>query len=157
MKIDKISFGTRPQIGELQAKLGLPKYNINLTTGILEAFDKLSLNRINDTINVLIYPRFKNQKITNTDFLQLSYSNRRDKRGFSNIFNPEKIQKLSKKEVSKFIINGYEQLKNSNKRIENLGHSYFPRGTPKIISKQHEAAITELTDKYGCMEELLGL
>lgn len=50
MKTDKISFGTKPQIGDIAASCALSKYKKVLTDGLFDAFEKLSKKNISKFI-----------------------------------------------------------------------------------------------------------
>jgi hypothetical protein len=116
MKTDKVSFGTRPLIGDIVATKGLPKYKQKLTEGIFDAFEKLSKNGIDDQFSINIGP----------------------KRG---------AKKLSRKDISKFIIDSYEKLTKSNKQTTTT--CGYPKPAKTKVSKSHSEKIEKLLNLFG--------
>lgn len=183
MKTDKISFGTKPSIGVFMADVGLRKYNEKLTEGILDAFEKLSKNGINDELNLHLgvngtqkqmgqikvsqrsYQKFKRNLLKNklinptvdipkkffNDILQLSYKPEGQiKSQSSKVLYPKKLEKLSKENISKLILETYEKLKISN--IHRESANGIPYQKPNSIIYNSEAQtkkIEELIDKFG--------
>lgn len=135
MKTDKISFGTTPYIFETGANKGLPKYREALTAGILDSFEKLSHNNIDDKLYLNIMPKFGAKKPT-TDVIEISYHPIMSETCQSSIvISPKSLEKKSEKYISKLLINLYEKLKKSNKQTNASGGDIM--GTPKKISKKH--------------------
>lgn len=142
MKTDKISFGTNPYIFENGVDKGLPKYRETLTAGILDAFEKLSNNSIDDKLYLNIMPKFGAKKPT-TDVIEISYHPIMSQACQSSILmSPKSLEKKSKKHISKLLTNIYEELKKSNKQTKTSGGDIS--GTPKKISKKHLKLLDKL-------------
>lgn len=153
--INDTTFGTRLTIGDIAASNGLRKYKINLTNGILSAFNELSKNGTQDELCFLMGRRAGAKKL-NTDIIELSlYTNVPNSIGrldglnlkSSLTLNPKTLQKYSGKQISKIILESYEKLKKSNKTTNAIG--YYTSKPTKKVSKKHAQKIKELVSKYG--------
>lgn len=172
MKTDKISFGTKPYIGDYMAEVGLPKYKKALTEGILDAFEKLAKNGVNDVLSLHLGVNGKqkdlgrvrvylnNDKSHNiigipekfyNDVLQLSYMPEgATEYQSSTTLNPKIWGNFPKKFISKLIINTYKKLTKSNKNNEiATGIPYQKPGKKLYTSEAHQQKINELVDKFG--------
>lgn len=145
--INNISFGTKPLIGDNQAYSALPKYSINLTKGILDAFEKLSKNGIDDVL-VINIGKNGNAKKASTDILHIHYS--KDGKPLSGIsFSPKTLSGKSSNKISRIIRESYDILKNSKRqdKLNSGGYSTQPAGLK--ISKQHKNKINQLVKIFG--------
>lgn len=152
MKTDKVSFGTKPLIGDMSAHNGLRKYNVKLTDGIIDAFEKLSKNNVDDKLILKIGQKTGAKKDT-TDaieiYLWVKGDNGNDFHPKSSIvFSPKTLQKFSRKSISELILNTYKKLTLSTRKANANVYSY-PLKSLNKISKSHEAKIEDLTDKFG--------
>lgn len=150
-KIQPTSFGTKPLIGDISAHDGLRKYSKKLTAGVLDAFEKLSANDIDDMIRIDIGHK-KGAKSFRTDSFEIIYFIK-DKQGefrpkSSLAFSPKVKQKFSISKISKLIQDKYSSLKESN-QFCNDGVDNYPYRGKNMISKTHSDKIIELVKKYG--------
>lgn len=150
MKMDKISFGTKPSIGCLQAKSGLSKYGENLTDGIAKAFAKLSENPTDDFLDIRIGQKI-GAKNRSKDSLGIYYCSEDTYVPQSSIaFNPKTLAKLSPDKISEKILKAYENLKKSTKIVNTTSNKvpYNPQ-TKKNITESLLLKIKELTASFG--------
>lgn len=150
MKTDKISFGTKPQIGDMSASISLPKYKKVLTDAIYDTFTKWKENGINDEISFCFGPNIKAKKRT-TDVLNIDYFTKNDSTGkldYQSSINlsPRTLEKKSKKELIVFFEAIYSQLQKSNKKVQGYGCSY---GMHTKITKAHQENIDKLLSEFG--------
>lgn len=148
MKTDKISFGTKPQIGCISVENGLTKYKKKLSYGILDAFTKLSANGVDDML-VINVKRDTKAKRPTTDILELAYFTDKDFKS-STILSPKGLQKLNAKAISKKIQTIYKYLTRSNQKEET--HGSYPEMLltgMKKLSIQHKKALTKLKNSFG--------
>ena len=143
MKIDNISFGTKPNIDCIGAKSVLPKYGRNFTKGIDRAYKSLAKNKADD----LLYLNFGVKQGANrlgTETLELSYW-RKDENSPMGItlqskinLNPKRMELLSSRKVKNIFLKAYEKLKNSDKKTDLIvGYPIFEnKEYPKNISKE---------------------
>lgn len=152
MKTDKISFGTKPLIGDIAAHKGLRKYNARLTDGILDAFEKLSQNNVDDLLVINLGHKIGAKKDT-TDALEISLWQKLKNSPCMTfksymVFSPRTLQKFSKKHISELILNTHKKL--TKKNIEtNAGVFGYPSTSSNKISAAHESKIETLTTKFG--------
>lgn len=145
MKTDKVSFGTRPRISEINAMSGLPKYKLALTDGILSAFEKLSQNGVDDVLELAISPKFDAKRRT-TDVLKLSYL--KDKAVQSSVvLSPRRLQNLSPSRISKLIISAYNEMKSSKSKVISTATNAY--GTPSKTPEKLASQIQVLLKKFG--------
>lgn len=152
MKTDKVSFGTTPLIGDIAARNGLRKYNVKLTDGIIDAFEKLSQNNVDDKLIINIGRKVGAKKDT-TDALEISLWLKRENSPYADlkssiVFSPKTLQRFSKKSISELILNTYKKLTQSTRKANANVYSY-PLKSLNKISKSHEAKIEDLTNKFG--------
>ena len=145
MKSDKVSFGTRPEVGYYRAINGLPKYSKKLTLGLLDAFEKLSANGVEDHLFMGMSPKHGAKNLT-TDVIELCYYTKPNSYQSITAFSPKTLAKRSVREISEFIISTYEELKKSNKKVV-LGRG-FPISDRVKAGKEHWQKILELTRKH---------
>jgi len=157
MKTDKISFGTKPHIDYIAAKAALPKYQQNLTEGIINAFKNLAKNKNNNNLylNIGIKQDLKNLE---TDTLELSYWIKDEKSPIgislqSTInLNPNRLEGLSPRKIKNILLKADEKLKNSNKKTDLItGYQSYKK---KEHPQKHIQRINYLTDKFGCFFDL---
>ncbi len=148
MQINKINnntnFGTKCYIGEIGAELNLKKYNKKLTSGILDAFNKLSKNNNKDILSLSI----GTPKDVPFAAINLTYFNKEG--NYQSSFNilPDNLIKSSKKYISKFIQEQYEKLRSTTYKASDV--IYFENNGQNIkIKKSHKNLIKELCHKYG--------
>lgn len=152
MKTDKISFGTKPVIGEISAHTGLTKYKRKITYGIYDAFQQLSKNNADDELYIIIGMSSKDKNLS-SDLLELSYWNKVTEADAkttiksSLTLDPKYLEKLSKKVIVKKILDSYELLKGSNKQTDTIvGHPLPGENKP---SKAHKEVIEKLKNEFG--------
>lgn len=150
MKIDKTSFGTHTTIGELAAKIALPKYNQSLSEGIFDAFQKLRENGTNDELD-LFFALKQKTKNTYNDTLVFNYF---EKEGQNSsklksrfTFNPQLVEHFSKEKISTLILKIYEKLKVTTKKADFI--SGYPSSKTEILNNTHKEKINLLLDKFG--------
>lgn len=150
MKTDKISFGTRPTIGCFTAELGLSKYREGLTSGILDAYEKLSKNKINDSIDIKIGVK-KEGKSKYVDSLEIFYYPKYDKNvpQSSEAFNPRELEKLTVEKISELILKTYENLKTSMTQKNTLSGMLTQHHPNEKSIKCPLDKIRKLTDIFG--------
>lgn len=153
VNVNNTMFGTRPTIGSIAANNGLRKYKINLTNGLLSAFDELSKNGIQDELCFLMGHRVGAKKLK-TDIIELSlYINNSIMKlegitlKSSLTLNPKTLQKYPGKRISKIILESYEKLKKTNKTTNAI--NYYTSKPTKKVSNKHVQKINELVSKYG--------
>jgi hypothetical protein len=150
MKTDKISFGTRPYIGWFMADSGLPKYNEKLAGGILNAFETLAKNGVDDEFYIHLGMK-DGAKSKYIDVLQLSHKSK-GKAESSTALNPDSwvFKLLPEKYISKIILNNYKKLTTSTKQKNVASDIPFQNPDSEIsISKTHQEKITKLIKKFG--------
>lgn len=154
MKINNLnntSFGTGSHINYVTAINELPKYNINLTKGLFDAFDKLYCNGVEDKIVAQIG---KNKAISDSDIIKIDYYPIRHGIKSYNIKNSIfiNLKELSEKtadEVSKSIIGLYEKVKKSQYQDYTYEKLQIKTSIMPTISEEHKNKIQELLDCFG--------
>lgn len=144
--INKLSFGTKPLIGDNQSYRALPKYGINIANGILNAFERLSKNGIDDQL-VINMGRNTSAKRIDTDILDISYWKNNEFIS-SKTLSPKTLSKLSSKKISTLIMRTYKQLQ-ASKIKENVSMDWAVQKGIKKISKRHISQMKLLIDKFG--------
>lgn len=113
MKIDKVSFGTAPATGAYSFHY-LYWYKKSFADGLFDAFEKLEQNKNPDRFHVFIN-QVQTKKGWGED-LSVNYISGLDGgAGEKSVwvhFGPAALEKLSKKNVSKFFMATYEAAKN---------------------------------------------
>lgn len=147
-KTDNVSFGTKPLIGVISAG-ALCGYKPALTKGILDAFQKLEKNGVDDKLVVRLGYAGAKKKTTNALDIAIFDS---VKYKSSTKFSPRTLANLTKEEISNFIIETYNKLIKSNRKASN--HIYYPLANPKSknfedLSPTHREKLMDLVNKYG--------
>lgn len=150
-KINSTSFGTRPLIGEVSAHNGLRKFNKNLADGIADAFEKLSAN--NEDNGLLVHIG-QNTKKPLTDVITVFYSVKDPEtkslyltKNYAEL-DPEKLQDIPAKDISKKLSSVYSKLKRTQKATE-LKQLKSSEYSAAPITEAHEKSINKLKTKYG--------
>ncbi len=153
--INSPNFGTRPLIGDIAANNGLRKYNINLTKGILDAFEKLSKNNIDDELVLNIGHKTGAKKYA-TDSLELLFFKKDFSKNTPNSlicqssvsFSPKTLEKMTAKKITQLLLNSYEKLKKcTTLNLYNIDN--YASSPKKCITKPHAIKINELCQKFG--------
>lgn len=153
MKINQAqqtAFGTKPYIGDYGGNLGLRKYKINLTDGLIKAFTTLTQNGVDDALYFNIGHRIGAKKLT-TDTISISlYEKTPAGKGIlkSSInLSPITLQKKTKDQIAKLLLETYGKLTQSTKK-SNLRITYptQPKGN---FSKSLDEKAKYLTRTYG--------
>jgi len=153
MKTDKISFGTKPLIGDFSARVGLPKYKKTLTDGIFDAFQQLTKNNVDDEL-ALSFGIKPVSKSTYCDVLDLSYFKKEDgdKTGMffkSSIgFSLASLENLSRKNITKLILQSYELLTQSKAKSGVISAIPIQKSEIKI-SQAHKDSIDKLLNEFS--------
>lgn len=143
---NKLYFGTKPLIGDNQSHRALPNYGINITNGILYAFERLAKNGIDDQL-VINLGRNTSAKRIDTDILDISYW-KNNRFISSKTLSPKTLSKFSSKKISTLIIRTYKKLQTSTTK-ENVSMDWAAQKSTKKISKRHLSQINLLIDKFG--------
>lgn len=150
-QVDNKSFGTRPMIGYIAANDGLSKYSIELTNGIIDSFEKLSKNGINDQLRIDVgHKNYAKRRKTDSFEVSLWLEDRykiwRPKS--STAFSPKKLEKMSANQISNLILKSYKKLVKSYK-IDTKGTDLCTLKQNKSISDAHKDEINQLVSKFG--------
>lgn len=141
-KAGKVSFRSNPIISSDGIWQALPKYKKKLAAGILDSFEKLSQNGVEDQVFINIVHTDYTQKHP-TDILSISYYANKDlPEQSSAVLNPRKLEKLSKKAISEELLKMYEKLKISTEKV-NLSSGYY-RASKNKLSKGHVTLLEKL-------------
>lgn len=149
--INNVTFGTGSHINYVTAINELPKYNINLTKGLFDAFDKLYSNGVEDKIVAQIG---KNKNISDSDILKIDYYPIRHGIKSYNIKNSIfiNLKELSEKtadEISKSIISLYEKVKKAPYQDYTYEKLQIKNNIMPTITEEHKTKIQELIDCFG--------
>lgn len=142
MKTDKVSFCSNPIIRSDGIWMALPKYKKRLAAGILDSFEKLSKNGVEDQVFINIVHTDYTKK-NPADILCISYFSNKDlPEQSSTVLNPSKLQKLSRKAISETILKMYEKLKISTEKVTFASGSYIQ--SKNKLSKKHIEVLQKL-------------
>lgn len=151
MKTDKVSFGTKPMIGDISGTNGLLKCRESFTTGLSYVFKTLSQNGIDDQL-AFNFGIKQGAKKKTTDTLEILYFAKDENKPTEYVykssmaFSPKTLEKFSKKKLLALVLDTYEKLKKSTDK-SNSGGGY-PMGCPRV-SKRHQNKIAALINSYG--------
>lgn len=146
MKTDKISFTSTPLTTVSTIYTALPRYRENLTAGILDTFEILAKNGVDDKVSLYIAHK-PNAKKCSTDVLRIGYYPHNDWNEQSSVFlSPKKLEKLSKEDLSNFFLSTYEKLKKSTKNV--MHSNAYSMAEVKELSENHTKLLEKL-DNYS--------
>lgn len=146
MKTDKVSFCSVPLTNNSSVSTALPKYRKSLAAGILDTFETLAKNGVDDKVAIVLGHKPGARKHT-TDVLSIVYYPSNSLQEQSSVsFSPRKLERFSKENLSKLFLDTYEKLKTSTEKA--IPSDYYPVPNPKDLTNSHMELLNKL-DKYA--------
>lgn len=146
-KAGKVSFCSMPLTTNSSVWTALPKYRKSLAAGILDTFETLTKNGVDDKVVIVLGHKPGARKHT-TDVLSVvyysKYNSMQEKSSVS--FSPRKLERLSKENLSKLFMDTYEKLKTSTEKA--IPSDYYLVANPKDLTNSHMELLNKL-DKYS--------